>query len=78
MPVMVRRTMEQEAMSISKYYAQVDAFERELLQQALDDARGDRAKAARAIGLSLVTFELKSERLGIGCRLVTPPPRGEW
>jgi len=49
-------------------WAPMDAFERQLLEEAIDIARGDRARAARSIGLSLNAFELKAERLGIGSR----------
>jgi len=63
---MSQRATEQEAINIAGYFAQVDAFERELLQRALDAARGDGRKAAISLGLSVTAFELKSERLGVG------------
>jgi DNA-binding NtrC family response regulator len=75
---MTLRVTEQEAIHIARYYEQVDAFERDLLQRALDAARGDPRTAADSLGLSVAAFELKSERLGVGFVRTAAPPRGEW
>ncbi len=44
----------------------VDAFERELLQQALDAADGNRSEAARALGIGRATLHDKLRKHGLG------------
>jgi len=63
---------------IARYYEQVGAFERDLLQRALNPARGDERKAAHSLGLSVAAFQLKSERLGVGVVRTGAPPPGQW
>ena len=47
------------------YFEMLDQFERELLEDAIERAKGDKKKAAAALGLALHVFELKVQRLGI-------------
>jgi two-component system response regulator AtoC len=47
------------------FRVQVAAFERALIQRALDDAGGNRAEAARRLGLSRVTLLDRLKRLGM-------------
>ena len=44
----------------------VDAFEREVLQQALDAADGNRSEAARALGIGRATLHDKLRKHGLG------------
>jgi Nif-specific regulatory protein len=46
----------------------VDAYERDLLQDALKSARGNRAKAARLLRTTDRIFNYKVKRLGIDYR----------
>ena len=61
------------------FYERLDQFERQMLQEALEQAFGNELEAARALGLSLTTLQLKLERLEVDCRkLRAPGPRAEW
>jgi hypothetical protein len=60
-------TDKRPAARAATFYERVDAFERQLLVDALEQAYGDERKA-RAIGLSLTTLELKLERLDVDYR----------
>ena len=48
------------------FRARVDAFERQLIEQAFAEAGGNRAEAARRLGLSRVTLLDRMKRLGLG------------
>ena len=76
---MTRRITEQQTpLQIATFYEKLDAFERDLLQRALDAARGGQRKAAHSLGLSVAGFELKAERLGVGFVRIVAPPLGKW
>jgi two-component system response regulator AtoC len=48
------------------FRAKVEAFERQLIGQALADSSGNRAEAARRLGLSRVTLLDRTKRVGLG------------
>ena len=47
------------------YYRKVEAFEREVISEALHEARGNQAQAARLLGLAPTTLSSQLRRLGI-------------
>ena len=47
------------------YYTNVEAFERKLISEALQEARGNQAQAARRLGLAPTTLSSQLRRLGI-------------
>jgi transcriptional regulator with GAF, ATPase, and Fis domain len=47
------------------YYGKVEAFEREIISEALREARGNQAQAARRLGLAPTTLSSQLRRLGI-------------
>ncbi len=50
------------------YYRKVETFERELISEARQEARGNQAQAARRLGLEPTTFSSQLRRLGIQVR----------
>lgn len=50
------------------YYRKVEAFEREVISEALHEARGNQAQAARLLGLAPTTLCSQLRRLGIQVR----------
>ena len=50
------------------YYRKVEAFEREVISEALHEARGNQAQAARLLGLAPTTLSSQLRRLGIQVR----------
>ena len=63
------------------YFELMDAYERQLLKQALEQAFGNELEAAQSLRLSAHTFELKCDRLDIDRRkhrLPSPTARAEW
>jgi len=50
------------------YYRKVEAFERRLISEALQEARGNQAQAARLLGLAPTTLSSQLQRLGIQVR----------
>ena len=52
----------------SDYYRKVEAFERELIREALQEAYGNQAQAARLLGLAPTTLSSQLRRLGIQVR----------
>lgn len=50
------------------YYRKVEAFEREVITEALHKARGNQAQAARQLGLAPTTLASQLRRLGIQVR----------
>lgn len=61
------------------FYDLMDAYERQVLTQALSDHGGDLDGAAGTLGLSVHAFAMKAERLLL---LLRPPrapgPGAEW
>ena len=49
----------------SDYYRKVEAFERRLISEALQEAHGNQAQAARQLGLAPTTLSSQLRRLGI-------------
>ena len=47
------------------YYARVEAFEREIIREALQATHGNQAQAARLLGLAPTTLSSQLRRLGI-------------
>jgi IS30 family transposase len=47
------------------YYARVQAFEREIITEALQTTHGNQAQAARLLGLAPTTLSSQLRRLGI-------------
>ena len=52
----------------SDYYRKVEAFERRLISEALQEAHGNQAQAARQLGLAPTTLSSQLRRLGIQVR----------
>ena len=52
----------------SDYYRKIEAFEREIISEALHEARGNQAQAARLLGLAPTTLSSQLRRLGIQVR----------
>jgi DNA-binding NtrC family response regulator len=50
------------------YYTKVEAFERRLISEALQEAHGNQAQAARQLGLAPTTLSSQLRRLGIQVR----------
>ena len=50
------------------YYRKVEAFERGLISEALQEAHGNQAQAARQLGLAPTTLSSQLRRLGIQVR----------
>jgi len=50
------------------YYGKVETFEREIISEALQEARGNQAQAARLLGLAPTTLSSQLRRLGIQVR----------
>ena len=50
------------------YYKKVEAFERRVISEALQEARGNQAQAARLLGLAPTTLSSQLRRLGIQVR----------
>ena len=50
------------------YYRKVEAFERRLISEALQEAHGNQAQAARQLGLAPTTLSSQLRRLGIQVR----------
>jgi hypothetical protein len=50
------------------YYRKVEAFERKVISEALHEARGNQAQAARLLGLAPTTLSSQLRRLGIQAR----------
>ena len=50
------------------YYTKVEAFERNLISEALQEAHGNQAQAARQLGLAPTTLSSQLRRLGIQVR----------
>ena len=50
------------------YYRKVESFEREIISQALQETRGNQARAARLLGLAPTTLSSQLRRLGIQVR----------
>ena len=50
------------------YYRKVQAFEREIVSEALHEARGNQAQAARRLGLAPTPLSSQLRRLGIQVR----------
>ena len=72
-----RLTDHETAERIAGFYELVDQFERGLIERALDQARGNIGRAARALRLSTTALELKIERLAVS-RTSRVTPKGEW
>ena len=49
----------------SDYYTKVEAFERRLISEALQEVHGNQAQAARQLGLAPTTLSSQLRRLGI-------------
>ena len=58
------------------YFEMLDTFEREVLQATLESAGWNETVAAEALGLTLVSLQLKTEPLQILRRV--KQPGGEW
>jgi len=52
----------------SDYYRKVEAFERRLISEALQEAHSNQAQAARQLGLAPTTLSSQLRRLGIQVR----------
>jgi len=50
------------------YYRKVEAFERGVISEALQEANGNQAQAARLLGLAPTTLSSQLRRLGIQVR----------
>jgi DNA-binding NtrC family response regulator len=50
------------------YYKKVEAFERRVISEALQESRGNQAQAARLLGLAPTTLSSQLRRLGIQVR----------
>jgi IS30 family transposase len=50
------------------YYTKVEAFERRVISEALQEACGNQAQAARQLGLAPTTLSSQLRRLGIQVR----------
>jgi DNA-binding NtrC family response regulator len=50
------------------YYTKVEAFERRLISEALQEAHGNQTQAARQLGLAPTTLSSQLRRLGIQVR----------
>lgn len=50
------------------YYEKVEAFEREIIREALHETQGNQAQAARLLGLAPTTLSSQLRRLGIQVR----------
>ena len=55
------------------YYKKVEAFERRVISEALQEARGNQAQAARLLGLAPTTLSSQLRRLGIQVRKRSSP-----
>jgi IS30 family transposase len=59
------------------YYRKVQAFEREIICEALQSTHGNQAQAARLLGLAPTTLSSQLRRLGIQVRDFKRSDRGE-
>jgi DNA-binding NtrC family response regulator len=75
-------TDQRPAARVATLVQRLDAFEKQLIEQALrdNDNEGDKDEAAKSLGLSVTTLELKVERLNFedGARQRSPGARAEW
>jgi len=72
-------TDHRRAARVATLVQRLDAFEKQLIEEALRDNFGDREATAKSLGLSMATLALKTERLDIddGARQHAPGPRRE-
>jgi transcriptional regulator with PAS, ATPase and Fis domain len=59
------KTKPQDSHSVLDFYKEVEKLERELIEDALREAKGGKAEAARLLNLNRTTLIMKCKKLGI-------------